>query len=1018
VALQKAAIPLNFVQGLDTKSDPKQVQLGKFLALTNTVFSITGQLTKRNGYPKITTLPTTSLTTLTTLNDNLIATGANLYTFSPETSNWIDQGSIQPIQLETQSLVRNSTSQTSPDVAIASNGLACLAYNDSSGNAYYHIIDSANGSQVVEKTQLPATAQNPRVFILNKYFIVTFIATVAATPTLQFISITIANPSNPSVPTNISADINSLNAGYDGQVYSNKLYIAWGASANTVKVTLVTSSLSVASVQSISGITADTMAVTVSSTNNRVFLAYSEATGDTGYVAAYTLGLTQVMAATQFLSSVPIRELTAITTNGVLSVYYEIENTYTYGTALTDYVETNTITLPISGTGVGTVGTASVVLRSVGLASKAFKVNGIDHMLVAYGDAHQTLPADNSNQPTYFLIDSTGQIYLKLAYSNGGGYAAANTLPSVTYLNDTYYVPYLITDFLTTVNKGTDLPAGTPSNAIYTQTGVNLAKIQINLNRQYSSEIAGSLHLTGGQLWQFDTVKPVELGFNVWPENVLVTTATTGGNITDQTYYYSATYEWTDNAGMLHRSAPSIPFKIVTTGGNVSTNTIKVPTLRLTAKDSTNPVRIVLYRWSVGQQIYYQVTSVTNPVLNDTSVDYVTITDTLADSAILGNTLLYTTGGVVENIAPPASIDSCLFDNRLWLINAEDPNTLWFSKQIIQNTPVEMSDLFTEYIAPSTGTQNSTGPSRCIAALDDKLIIFKDNALYYINGSGPDNTGSNSSYSQPTYITGVVGCANPNSIVLIPSGLMFQSNKGIWLLDRALGTKYIGADVEAYNSDEVLSAEAIPNSTQVRFILASGKTLMYDYFYDQWGDHTNIKAISACVYRNAHTYLNEFGQVLQERVNTYMDDSQPVLIGLTTSWINIAGVQGFERFYFAYLLGTYYSPFKLNVTVAYDYNPSATQSIIVTPEGNPAAAWGGENQWGGGAPWGGSEGNVFEARLFPQQQKCQSFRLSIQEIYDPSYNQAAGQGLSLSGLNIIIGTKRGFRTQTAGKSFG
>lgn len=1017
MALNKTPIPINFSKGLDLKTDPYQVQLGNFTALTNTVFSTTGRLTKRNGYPKITTLPNALSTTLTTLNDNLIATGKNLYTYSPEIGSWNDQGSIQPIQLEVQSLVRNSTSQTSPDIALATNGLACLVYNDSSGKAYYHVIDSVTGAQIVERTQLPATAQNPRVFVLNKYFIVTFVATVSAAPTLRYISITIANPSSASNATNISADVNSLDAGYDGVVYSNRLYIAWGASANAVKITYLNTSLALATAQSVADTTADTMAVTVG-TNNRVFIAYTENGGDTGTAAAFTLNLNQVMAATQFVTTIPVREITATSTSNLI-IYYEVSNEYTYGTALTDYIQTVSVTLPTSGTGVGTVGTTTTVIRSVGLASKAFKVDGIDHMLVAYGDNHQTDPDNNSNQPSYFLIDLNGEIYMRLAYSNGGGYAAANTLPSVTLIEDTYYLPYLITDFLTTVNKGTDLPSGTPSNAIYTQTGVNLAKIQINASGQHSSEIAGALHLTGGQLWEFDTVKPVEHGFHVWPENILVTTNTAAGNITNQKYFYVFTYEWTDNAGQLHRSAPSIPYSITTTGSNTSTNTISVPTLRLTTKDSNNPVRIVGYRWSVAQEIYYQFTSITNPNLNSTTVDYIQISDTLADSAILGNTLLYTTGGTLENIAAPPSVDSCLFDNRLWLIDAEDPNVLWYSKQVIQNVPVEMSDLLTLYIAPSTGTQNSTGPSRCIAAMDDKIVIFKDNALYYVNGNGPDNTGANNGYSQPTYITGVVGCSNPNSIVLIPSGLMFQSNKGIWLLDRSLGTKYIGSAVEQFNDADILSAEAIPNSTQVLFILDSGITLMYDYFYDQWGDHTNIKAISACVYQQAHTYLNQYGQVLQALPDTFKDDSQPVLIGLTTSWINVAGIQGYERFYFAYLLGTYYSPFKLDVQIAYDYNPSATQSIIVTPEDNPSEPWGDEAQWGSGPSWGGSDsGDVLQARIFPERQKTESFRLSIQEIFDPSYSQDAGQGLSLSGLLLVVGMKKGFRPQTARKSFG
>jgi hypothetical protein len=609
---------------------------------------------------------------------------------------------------------------------------------------------------------------------------------------------------------------------------------------------------------------------------------------------------------------------------------------------------------------------------------------------------------------------------MRLAYSNGGGYQSSQVLPTVSLLTDTYYVPYLIKDFLTTINKGTSLPAGTPVNAIYTQTGVNLAKFSINVKTQYSSELAGALHLTGGQTWEYDGVRPVEHGFHVWPENTTVTTATGSGSITAGTYYYVFTYEWTDNSGNLHRSAPSIPITIVTTTPT-STNTLHVPTLRLTYKISPNPVRIVGYRWSVAQQTYYQFTSVTSPIVNDPTVDSVTITDTLSDLNILGQTLLYTTGGVVENIAAPASIASALFKNRLFLIDAEDRNVLWFSKQVIQNTPVEMSDLLTIFVAPTSGAQGSTGPMSALGAMDDKLIIFKRDAIYYITGTGPDNTGANNDFSDPIFITGAVGCANPSSIVLTPSGLMFQSDKGIWLLGRDLQTTYIGAPVEQYNTQIVMAAQAIPGTNQVRFTLDNNVTLMYDYYYGQWGTFNNTFAISATLFNGVHTYLNSYGQVFKETPGTYLDGSEPVLLSLTTGWINVAGVQGYERFYEMLLLGTYYSPFKLNVQLAYDYNTSPVQATLIVPD-NYSKPWGGEAQWGSGGPWGGP-GNVFEARLFPERQKCESFQVSINEIYDPSFTNVngvipAGQGLNLSGMSLTVGVKKGTRTQKASQSFG
>lgn len=1001
MALQKTPVVINFSQGLDLKTDPKQVQIGKFLALQNSVFDKAGGLVKRNGYNNITNLPNDEQTALTTLNNNLLATGSNLYAYSADTNQWFNQGITQPIELDTVSIVRSTTSQSAPDVAVATTGLACTVYTDSGAN-YYQISDSATGQIIVKRTALPATATSPRVFLLARYFIITFMATVSAATHLQYIAIPTAVPTSPGVATDIGTG-RVLTSGYDAYVINNTMYIAWEVSTVLLRVAYLSSTLLLSTSAAISGShRADLLSVTAENMTGLalVWISFWDTTTNNGYTVAVDGTLIQVLAPTQIINNVEIKQLTSISQSGLLNVFYENLNTYSYSpNAQTDFITKKTVTQG------GTVSAGIVILRSVGIASKPIiDSNGVIYLLAAYGE---------ENQPTYFLIDSAGNIYMRLAYANGGGYITS-ILPSIPLVDATYYVPYLIKDFLTTVNKGTNLPAGTPANAIYTQVGINLAKFAINKRAQYSSEIANALHLTGGQLWEYDGIKPVELGFQVYPENIVITTATGAGDIEAGTYYYVFTYEWTDNQGNLHRSAPSIPVSIVTTTAS-STNTIEVPTLRLTYKVAPNPVRIVGYRWSVAQQVYYQFTSVTSPVVNDTTTDSVEIVDTLADSAILGQALLYTTGGVIENIAAPASIASALSKNRLFIVDAEDRNLLWFSKQVIENTPVEMSDLLTLYVAPTSGAQGSTGPMTALSAMDDKLIIFKKDAIYYLTGTGPDNTGANNDFSDPIFITSSVGCSNPNSIALMPNGLMFQSDKGIWLLGRDLSTSYIGAPVEEFNDIEVMSAEAIPGTNQVRFVLGTDITLMYDYYYGQWGTFNNTSAISATLWNSVHTYLNSSGRIFVETPGSYLDGSEPVLLSFTTGWINAAGVQGYERFYELYVLGTYYSPFKFNAQLAYDYNPTALQATIMTPD-NSTPAWGGQAQWGYGT-WGGPS-KPLKMRLHPQKQKCSSFQLTLNEIYDPSLNQAAGQGVSLSGLNMIVGLKKGSRTQKASQSFG
>lgn len=990
MAIQKQNVNIPFAQGLDTKTDPKQVQFGRFLSLKNSIFDKSGLMQKRNGFQKLTSVSGAS--TLATFNDSLMSIGTSLTGYNPDSTYNVNGGTIQPLSMSTQALVRSATSQTNCDVAINSNGLACSVWLDSDTNSYYQISDSATGQVIVAKVQLPSTATQARVSVLGSYFVITFLATVSAASHLQYIAVSFNNPSSPTAETDLSTQVNTLAAGYDICTANNTLYVAWvsNVSSNVLKVTSLSAVLVQGSVASVTGETGNLVSITadLSTTNPTIWVSIYKSSANTIRSTALDYQLNTILAPTTVKSSITINEITSVATGNVLTVFYEVANTYSFTpNAKTDYIAKNTLTVA------GVVGTASTILRSVGLASQAAYCGSTAYMLACF---------DGSYQPSYYLIDSSGNIIANLAYSNGGGYAIDQILPQLNVSGSTISVGYLFKDLLAAVNK-TQGVANTAG--IYSQTGINIANFTLNQSVT-TAEIGSNLHISGGFLWMYDGVKAVEHGFFVFPEGMTATQTSSGGNMAAQQYYYQICYEWTDSQGNIHRSAPSIPLGINVTTGSVNLVTLNIPTLRLTYK-TTNKVRIVIYRWSAAQQNYYRVTSINSPLLNDPTVDSVTYVDTQADSSILGNDLIYTTGGVVENIVAPSFTDISLFKSRIFGIDSENQNLLWYSKLVVQDTPAEFSDLFTIYVAPTTGVQGSTGVNKVLASLDDKLIIFKENAIYYLTGAGPDATGANNDFSEPIFITSSVGCTNSKSIAIIPQGLIFKSNKGIWLLGRDLSTRYIGAPVEAFNQYDVLSVVSVPETNQVRFNLSNGSVLMYDYFYDQWGEFEGISAISSTIYGGLHTFLKSNGDVYQENIGNYFDGSQPVLLSFTTSWLNLAGLQGYERAYFFYLLGQFLTPHKLLIQIAYDYAPSASQSLVIRPD-NYSATWGSDDNWGQSSPWGGIGQNE-QWKIFFQQQRCQSFQISLSEIYDPSYASSNNAGLTISGLNFVFGIKKGFK---------
>lgn len=1037
MVIQKQGIDISFARGLDTKTDPKRVAIGSFVELQNTIFQKGGLLQKRNGYASLPALPDTTSAYTTTFNENLTAIGTSVAAYSDSNEKWVSKGSIQPLSIDTLSLIRNNLNQTAVDSATASNGLVCTVYLESNGSSTtnkFVVSDAITGQNITSPAVIPVTSGTVsggmRVFVLGNNFIILFKNTITAVEHLQYITVSITDPTMIGANTDIAPIIvDATTIAWDAFVVNSNLYIAYNTTSGgqSIKVTYLTQTLVVAAPVTFASRIATMMSVTADVTIPSapvIYVSMYDSASQDAYTLALDQNLNTILSPTVLFTSGVYLNITSAAISGSVAIFFEASNNYSYDAAVPSHF-IFTVIVPQAGTPLVTGNS----VRSVGLASKAFIIDGVIYFWAVY---------QSSYQQTYFLINANEStqaapvVAAKIAYSNGGGYLTRG-LPSVTVNETRASFPYLFKSLVQAVNKNTNVPAGTQVDGIYSQTGINLGAVTIGTENLNTVEIGSNLNLTGGFLWMYDGYLPVENNFFLWPDMDTLNPAlaavwsTTGGSIAAQpdgttnakAYYYQVTYEWTDNQGNAFRSSPSIPIAVTTTG-TLSTGsiTVNVPTLRLTYKVA-NPVKIVIYRWSVAQQNYYQVTSITSPVLNNTAVDSVQFVDTLADASILGNNLLYTTGGVIENTGAPGSNVLALFDNRLWLVDAENKNLVWFSKQVIQGTPVEMSDLFTVYIAPTTSAQSSTGPIEAASPMDDKLCLFKENSIYYINGIGPDNTGANNQYSQPIFVTSTVGCTNQRSIVFTPKGLMFQSNKGIWLLDRGMNTFYIGSPVEEFNEGRVLSALNIPETNQVRFVLDSGITLMYDYFYDQWGTFRGVPALSSCIFEGLHTFINQFGKVYQESPGAYLDGTVPVLMKFKTGPIRLGDLQNYQRAYAFFLLGSYISPHKLNVGVQYDYDEGISQTELLSPDNYSTRYGSGLSQspYGAGTPYGGP-GSLEQFRILLQRQRCMAVAISCEEIFDSSKGEIAGAGLTLSGINVICGFKSKWNTVSSNKTYG
>ncbi len=310
------------------------------------------------------------------------------------------------------------------------------------------------------------------------------------------------------------------------------------------------------------------------------------------------------------------------------------------------------------------------------------------------------------------------------------------------------------------------------------------------------------------------------------------------------------------------------------------------------------------------------------------------------------------------------------------------------------------------------GCAATGGPITALSVLDDKLVIFKATDVFAVSGDGPNDTGGGTSFPDPQYVTADVGCSNPNSVVSTPVGLMFQSAKGIYLLDRSLSATFIGAPVDAFRGLEITSATLNQDVNQVVFTTA-GPALVYDYYFQQWSTFTNHEsAEDSDTFGGSFVFAKSDGRVYLQNREEYTDGGVPISLAFVTPNLSFAQLNGFQRCFSCFILGTYGSPHSLEVSVAYDYQDTYSESAIIDAN-DEVSTWGSDATWGASEVWGG-EYKPYEFRVDFGRQRCTAIRLRVADTQASDY----GEGYSISALTFNVGQLPGGQRLAATRQVG
>lgn len=503
------------------------------------------------------------------------------------------------------------------------------------------------------------------------------------------------------------------------------------------------------------------------------------------------------------------------------------------------------------------------------------------------------------------------------------------------------------------------------------------------------------------------------------------------GILPEATSYFALAVRWRDERGNLHRGAP-----IYTVGFCPWDNDAGLP-----VNDRARRVRFprpfpATIRGEKGGQSYevevyasnasggpYHLHDVVTPEPHPThlGVDFILIsrvdsgtpthiiatseeTDGIDYIARVGDVAVpadswidrWTESGELVHVPPPAVLDLCSTQQRVWLLSAENGRLDVFPSKLLADGYAPEFPTALRVRVPDEG-----GEATAIAALGDRILVFKERLLYAVFGDPGDNTGAGGSVTV-RLLSSDVGCKEAQSVVEGPFGVVFRSaTGGFHMISPSEQVTRLPALEDSLGDYQILSGTLVADRKEVRWAIATGskagKTLVFDYKAGAWLTHELGSAtVHACTVGGVHTRVAYQGSVYAER-DTWSTTLDSHSLKLTSAWLKLSGselplLNGFKRIWKTIVMGRWYSG-DLIVRVAYDYGTTWTDVRTWTVADLTALA---------------AADGLVHLEVQHTRQKCEAVRFQLEESNPGGQTPPPrGQGFTVLGATLECGVKRG-----------
>lgn len=359
------------------------------------------------------------------------------------------------------------------------------------------------------------------------------------------------------------------------------------------------------------------------------------------------------------------------------------------------------------------------------------------------------------------------------------------------------------------------------------------------------------------------------------------------------------------------------------------------------------------------------------------------IEDSLSDTDLIDNPVLYTTGGVAGNIAPPSQYDIAVWKDRVFLATTE--NTVWFSKRFVEGQETGFSESFIRSV------DNRAEKIRAICPNLEHMLILGARNGYYMSGDGPSSTGAGPGFSPLRRFAPGQGALDGCCRVETPVGVFFQTRQGLMLCDRSMKVSFKGAKVaDSYVSTNnyMIDGHVLEDTHEVRFTgYGTGGILVYNYLFDQfaaWDLHADLKVNAASLMVEGEHYRLGVNGILCKQHPTVTYDKlvsvdKGYAYGFITGWFNVGELQQLGRVYRLLFLGDYNASSNPQLLLYTDYNESPT---LVEMDAAPGTS-------------------KFQLVAKLPKQKVKALKFGITET-----TESTGGDFRIQGVSMLVGVKK------------